>query len=495
MHRSLHTLTFDNRYAQLTDDFYIRVTPSPLPDPYLISYSPTAADLLELHPDAFDRPDTLQILAGNQTLPGMQPLAMLYAGHQFGHYVPQLGDGRALLLGETRTADQHWAWHLKGAGETPYSRHADGRAVLRSSIREYLASEAMAGLGIATTRALSLVGSPQPVYREQPETAATVLRLAPGFVRFGSFEIFYYRQQPQHLKTLADHVIQHHYPELAIEPQPYLGLLREVIQRTADLIAAWQLVGFAHGVLNTDNMSILGLTLDYGPYGFLDQYNPDFICNHTDQTGRYAFNAQPDIGLWNLYCLAQSLLPLLDTTPDAAAEQAKSVLQTYTPRLQQRYATGMQHKLGLTTHHADDPALIADLLTLLQTQQIDYTRFFRQLSHLTQAQMQDTDTPVHRLCREPAACTTWLTRYQHRLQAEHNDDIDRLSRMQQHNPKYILRNYLAQQAISQAEQNDFSLVNRLLQVLTNPYAEHPAEDGLADLPPAWASEIVVSCSS
>ncbi len=495
MHHSLHTLTFDNRFARLPDDFHTRVQPTPLPDPYLISYSPTVADLLALSPAVFDRPDTLQILAGNQTLPAMQPLAMLYAGHQFGHYVPQLGDGRALLLGEVRTAGQHQAWHLKGAGVTPYSRHADGRAVLRSSIREYLASEAMAGLGIPTTRALSLVGSPQPVYREQPETAATVLRLAPGFVRFGNFEIFYYRQQPQHLKTLADYVIRHDYPALAGQPQPYLAFLQTVLNRTADLIAAWQLVGFAHGVLNTDNMSILGLTLDYGPYGFLDQYDPDFICNHTDQTGRYAFSAQPDIGLWNLHCLAQALLPLLGPEPDAAAEQARAVLQAYTPKLQRCYATGMQHKLGLVTHQTDDATLSADLLTLLHTQQVDYTCFFRQLSYLTQAQMQQPDTPVHQLCREPAACTAWLTRYRQRLQAEHSDDTSRQIRMQQHNPKYILRNYLAQQAISQAEHGDFSLINRLLMVLTSPFAEHPVEDALASPPPAWAGEIVVSCSS
>ena len=495
MHHSLHTLTFDNRFARLTDDFYTPVQPTPLPEPYLISYSPAAASLLDLSPEVFDQPDTLQIFAGNQTLPAMQPLAMRYAGHQFGHYVTQLGDGRALLLGEVQAAGQHWAWHLKGAGMTPYSRHADGRAVLRSSIREYLASEAMAGLGIPTTRALSLVGSPQLVYREQPETAATVLRLAPSFVRFGHFEIFYYQQQPQHLKTLADHVIRYDYPTLAAQPQPYLALLQAVIERTADLIAAWQLIGFAHGVLNTDNMSILGLTLDYGPYGFLDQYNPDFICNHTDQTGRYAFNAQPRIGLWNLHCLAQAFLPLLSTEPDAATEQAKAALQTYEPRLQHRYAEGMRHKLGLATHQANDTALIADLLTLLHTQQADYTSFFRRLSHLTQTHMQDTETPLHLLCREPAACTAWLARYQQRLQDEHSNDIRRLPQMQQHNPKYILRNYLAQQAISQAEHGNFSLINQLLQVLANPYAEHPAKDELARLPPDWARKIVVSCSS
>ena len=319
--KTLDTLTFNNRLAQLSADFYTLVQTQPLSDPYLISYSPAAAAVLDLDPAVFQDPHTTQVFAGNTCLPGMQPLAMLYAGHQFGHYVPQLGDGRAMLLGEVQSAhNQHWEWHLKGAGTTPYSRHADGRAVLRSSIREYLASEAMAGLGIPTTRALCLVGSDSPVYREQPETAATVLRMAPSFVRFGSFEVFFYRQQFHHLKTLADYVIQHDFLSLAAAPQPYLALLHEVIQRTADLFAAWQLVGFAHGVLNTDNMSILGLTLDYGPFGFLDNYDPNFICNHSDQEGRYAFAAQPSIGLWNLRCLAQALLPLLDADQDSAIE-------------------------------------------------------------------------------------------------------------------------------------------------------------------------------
>ena len=492
--RTLETLTFNNRFAQLSSDYYTKVQPEPLSDPYLISYSSTSAALLELDRSVFQTPQATQVFAGNTCLPGMQPLAMLYAGHQFGHYVPQLGDGRALLLGEVQTTQhQHWEWHLKGAGPTAYSRHADGRAVLRSSIREYLASEAMAGLGIPTTRALSLVGSDSPVYREQPETAATVLRMAPSFVRFGSFEVFYYRQQPQHLKTLADYVIQHDYPKLASAPQPYLALLHEVILRTADLIAAWQCVGFAHGVLNTDNMSILGLTLDYGPFGFIDQYDPNFICNHSDQEGRYAFAEQPQIGLWNLRCLAQALLPLLDDNQEAAIEQAQTALQSYQPRFQHQYLAGMRLKIGLTTAHEQDQQLIDDLFVLLHNQQIDYTLFFRTLSHLNIKQINDTG--LQTLCAEPDACRPWLDRYQDRLNKENSQDTPRQQLMLQHNPKFILRNYLAQEAITQAEQHDFSMIDRLITVLSTPYAEHPEHETYAGLPPDWAQQIVVSCSS
>ena len=335
------------------------------------------------------------------------------------------------------------------------------------------------------------MGSDSPVYREQPETAATVLRMAPSFVRFGSFEVFYYRQQPQHLKTLADYVIQHDYLKLASAPQPYLALLYEVIHRTADLIAAWQCVGFAHGVLNTDNMSILGLTLDYGPYGFLDQYDPNFICNHSDQEGRYAFAAQPQIGLWNLRCLAQALLPVLDDDPEAAIEQAQTALQSYQPRFQQQCLTGMRLKLGLTTAHEQDQQLINDLFEMMHKQQVDYTRFFRTLSHLNTHQLSD----IASLCTEPDACQPWLTRYQHRLNHENSQNTARQQQMLQHNPKFILRNYLAQEAITQAEQHDFSMIDRLLTVLSTPYAEHPEHEAYAELPPDWAQQIVVSCSS
>ncbi|MEW6613804.1 MAG: protein adenylyltransferase SelO family protein, partial [Pseudomonadota bacterium] len=295
--RPLEDLDFDNSFARLPEPFYSRVMPTPVPAPELLSYNETAAALLDLDPREAQRPEFVEYFSGNRPLPGSEPLAALYAGHQFGHYVPQLGDGRAILLGEVRNrAGERWELQLKGAGRTPYSRGGDGRAVLRSTIREYLCSEAMHGLGIPSTRALCIVGSELEVYRESVERGAVLLRLAPSHVRFGSFEVFFYRDQHAELKLLADYVIERHYPELADGDDRYVRFFQEVVLRTARLLAQWQAVGFAHGVMNTDNMSILGLTLDYGPFGFLDRYDPGFICNHSDHAGRYAFDRQPQIG-------------------------------------------------------------------------------------------------------------------------------------------------------------------------------------------------------
>ncbi|HMZ56797.1 MAG TPA: YdiU family protein, partial [Nitrospira sp.] len=299
---TLETLRFDNRYARLPEAFYAKVNPTPFSSaPFLISANRVAMELLDLDPREATRSEFAGVFGGSLLVPGMEPLAMLYSGHQFGVYVPQLGDGRAILLGEVlNERGERWDLHLKGAGMTPFSRDGDGRSVLRSAIREYLCCEAMHGLGIPTTRALCLVGSDEKVYREQVETGATIVRMAPSHVRFGSFEIFYYRKQHEHLQRLADHVIESYFPHLASTADKYLRFFAEVAERTAALIAQWQAVGWSHGVLNTDNMSILGLTLDYGPYGFMDDYDPGFICNHSDYNGRYAFNQQPYIGLWNL---------------------------------------------------------------------------------------------------------------------------------------------------------------------------------------------------
>ena len=326
---SLETLSFDNSYARLPESFYAKLNPTPFSEPpYLISFNLAAAELIDLDPEQAKRPEFADVFGGSMLVPGMEPLAMLYSGHQFGVYVPQLGDGRAILLGEARNErGERWDLQLKGAGLTPFSRDGDGRAVLRSTIREYLCSEAMHGLGIPTTRALCIVGSEHKVFREQVETSAIVLRMAPSHVRFGSFEILYYRKQHEQLTVLADYVIAHHYPHLVDVSDKYARFFSEVAERTARLIAQWQAVGWAHGVMNTDNRSILGITLDYGPFGFIDDYDPGFICNHSDHNGRYAFNQQPYIGLWNLSCLAQALLPLsqkedlkaaLDLTPRSA---------------------------------------------------------------------------------------------------------------------------------------------------------------------------------
>ena len=296
--RTLEALSFDNSYARLPEAFYAKLNPTPFSSPpYLVHANPSAAKLLDLDPGQFARSESAALFGGGMLAPGMEPLAMLYSGHQFGVYVPQLGDGRAILLGEVKNdRGERWDLHLKGAGMTPFSREGDGRAVLRSTIREYLCSEAMHALGIPTTRALCIVGSDDKVYREQIETAATLVRMAPSHVRFGTFEIFYYRKQHEHLKLLADYVIEQFFPHLSDVREKYAAFFAEVVGRTAKLIAQWQAAGWAHGVMNTDNMSILGLTLDYGPFGFMDEYDAGFICNHSDSNGRYAFNQQSYIG-------------------------------------------------------------------------------------------------------------------------------------------------------------------------------------------------------
>ncbi|HQW90364.1 MAG TPA: YdiU family protein, partial [Nitrospira sp.] len=354
---SLETLTFENSYARLPEVFYAKVNPTPFSTaPFLISANRAAMELLDLDPAEAQRPEFAGVFGGSLLVPGMEPLAMLYSGHQFGVYVPQLGDGRAILLGEVKNGrGERWDLHLKGAGMTPFSRDGDGRSVLRSAIREYLCCEAMHGLGIPTTRALCLVGSDDKVYREQVESGATIVRMAPSHVRFGTFEIFYYRKQHEHLQRLADYTIEMHFPDLAQAADKYARFFTEVVERTAKLIAHWQAVGWSHGVLNTDNMSILGLTLDYGPYGFMDDYDPGFICNHSDYNGRYAFNQQPYIGLWNLSCLAQTLLPF------APKEELKAALDGYQSSVDGHYHTHMRAKLGLVEDRAEDEALLQEL--------------------------------------------------------------------------------------------------------------------------------------
>ena len=333
--RSITALDFDNVFARLPPAFYQVVDPTPLPDPHVVALNPDAAALIDLDLEGVPREALAAYLAGNHRIPGAEPLAMLYAGHQFGVWVPQLGDGRAILLGQVRNArGERWDLHLKGAGPTRFSRMGDGRAVLRSTIREYLGSEALHGLGIPTTRALSIIGSPQPVYREVPETAATLVRLSPSHVRFGTFQLFSSRGMLAEVQQLADHVIEHHLPELQGAPDRVRGLLRHAVERTAELMADWTAAGFAHGVMNTDNMSILGLTLDYGPFGFLDDFDPTFICNHTDTQGRYAFDQQPAVGHWNCTRLAEALLPLI--SQDEALEE----LERYRPAFERRCAVG-----------------------------------------------------------------------------------------------------------------------------------------------------------
>lgn len=497
MKHRLETLPFSNSFASLAPDFYSRVKPTPFSSTSkLIHANPAAAELLHLDNEEFNRPEFVEVFSGKQLHPQSDPLAMLYCGHQFGHLVPQLGDGRAILLGETTTPQGNkWEMQLKGSGLTPYSRDGDGRAVLRSTIREYLCSEAMHGLGIPTTRALCIIGSDDEVYREKIEPGAMLTRLAPSHVRFGSFEVFYYRNQFSQLKTLADYVIEHHYPHLQDHSQKYLAWFEEVIQRTAQLIAHWQAVGFAHGVMNSDNMSILGLTLDYGPFGFMEAYQPSYICNHSDYQGRYAFDQQPNIGLFNLSCFAQAILPLLDEVPETAAEQARDQLAKYQHYFISAYAQLMRAKLGLRETRAEDQHLINDLLKLMARDSVDFTILFRRLANFS-SQPGDNNAFVRDLFLRREAFDQWADRYQTRLRTEQSNDAERQQRIQMVNPKYILRNYLAEMAIRKAEdERDYSEIDRLFKLLQNPYAEQPEFECYADFPPDWAQTIAVSCSS
>jgi len=490
------TLEFDNTYARLPQDFYRRVNPKPLQNTYLVSFNKKAAQIIGLHEALCDDSALLNALSGGTLLPGMDPIATVYAGHQFGSYVPQLGDGRAILLGETRNpAGETWDLQLKGAGVTPYSRDGDGRAVLRSTIREYLCSEAMHGLGIPTTRALCMFGSDEPVYRETIETGAILVRTAPSHVRFGTFEFFYYRSQLESLQQLTDYVIACHHPELMNNADKYLTLLKTVIDKTAKLIAQWQAVGFAHGVMNTDNMSVLGLTMDYGPFGFIEAFDPGFICNHSDYYGRYAFDRQPDIALFNLSCFAQTLLPLLSATPETSVDSAKALLAEFPAQFDRYYRGLWQEKLGLRESRDQDRQLQDSLLKIMDHNNVDYTCFFRALNRFDSSP-DNINNELRDMFIDREAFDQWANVYRQRLRLEKSNDHERRSRMDKVNPKYVLRNYMAEIAIRKAAQEkDYSEIDRLLTLLHAPFDEHPDMEHYAGEPPDWARRIEVSCSS
>jgi uncharacterized protein YdiU (UPF0061 family) len=478
-------LAWPNSFARLGADFYTERQPTPLPSPYWISRNQALARELGLEETWFESQAALEAFTGNRVLSGSQPLASVYSGHQFGQWAGQLGDGRAILLGELEAAGGPQEIQLKGAGSTPYSRMGDGRAVLRSSIREYLCSEAMHGLGIPTTRALCLTGSDAKVRREEIETAAVVTRTAPSFIRFGHFEHFSHGEQHEQLKTLADYVIDKFYPACRDASQPYAALLQAVSERTAHLMAAWQAVGFCHGVMNTDNMSILGLTIDYGPFQFLDAFNPGHICNHSDTQGRYAYNKQPNIAYWNLFCLGQALLPLIEEQ-----DQALAALESYKTVFPQALEGRMRAKLGLPDALPDDKVLIENTFKLLAADKVDYAIFWRRLCHFSSPQGREA---VRDLFLDRPAFDTWALQYSERL-APVNQGLQ-ADLMLKNNPKYVLRNHLGEQAIQAAKLKDFSAVHTLLRLLQSPFEEHPADDSQAGFPPDWAAAIEISCSS
>lgn len=546
----------DDSFVQLGATFHTRLPARALPDPYLVCVSDDALKTLGFAPDAGEDPAFVRFLSGDASAlsaapasvsratdtappdPQSLPYASVYSGHQFGNWAGQLGDGRALGLGElTQDDGERVEWQLKGAGLTPYSRMGDGRAVLRSSIREFLCSEAMDALGIPTTRALSVIGSDLPIRRETVETAAVVTRFAPSFVRFGHFEHFWSTGQHDALRTLADHVIARFYPTLHETDNPYLGLLAAVTLRTAELMAQWQAVGFCHGVMNTDNMSILGLTIDYGPFGFLDGFEAKHICNHTDSGGRYSYQNQPQIGYWNLFCLAQALLPLIAApraddapvaqgTPEAekAIEITQAALAPYKDHYAAAFTDRMRAKLGLETAQDDDTALIDALLTLMDANRADFTLTFRRLATISKHSAETTTAPevtgttdstdgaaqTHAsaaadmdpslgaprdLFIDRAAFDAWAARYRHRLADETRDDAARWEAMRRVNPKYVLRNHLAEIAIRAAREGDYAETHRLLHVLRHPFDAQPEHNAYANLPPDWAGSLEVSCSS
>ncbi len=478
-------LAWNNRFARLGNKFSTRLQPQALPAPYWISRNQAVARELGLEESWFESQESLNAFVGNITLPGSDPLASVYSGHQFGQWAGQLGDGRAILLGELETPSGGMEIQLKGAGKTPYSRMGDGRAVLRSSIREYLCSEAMHGLGIPTTRALALTGSDAKVLREEIETAAVVTRTAPSFIRFGHFEHFSYNDMHVELKALADFVIDSFYPACRDAPNPYAAFLEAVSERTARLMAAWQSVGFCHGVMNTDNMSILGLTIDYGPFQFLDAFDPTHICNHSDTQGRYAYDKQPNIAYWNLFCLGQALLPLI-----GEQDLALAALEPYKSMFPAELETKMLAKLGLTEANSDNKALIESTFKLLAANKVDYTIFWRTLVSFTP---QSGHESLRDLFFDRESFNVWALHYSELL-APVSIGL-RANLMLKNNPKYVLRNHLGEQAIRAAKLKDYSMIHTLSDVLQAPFDEHVDHDALAGFPPDWASGIEISCSS
>ena len=491
-------LPWQHRLTQLGPQFFTRLHPTPVAAPAWAARNHGLAAQLGWPGDLLGDAH-LPAFAGNALLGGSDPLATVYSGHQFGQWAGQLGDGRAIWLGEAMSLLGPQEIQLKGAGPTPYSRRGDGRAVLRSSIREYLCSEAMHGLGIPTTRALCLVASPEPIRRETLETAAVLTRTAPSFLRFGHLEHFAAIGDVDSLRQLADHVIDKHLPECheraaRWQGNPYAALLDVVQERTAQLMAQWQSVGFCHGVMNTDNMSLLGLTIDYGPFQFMDGFNPGHICNHTDTQGRYAYSRQPNIAYWNLFCLAQALLPLIDDQ-----DLTLQVLEGYKTGFPRALGDAMRAKLGLTGDLATedqreaDWQLVEDLLQLLASERVDYTLFWRRLSQAVASGGTHPMTFVQDLFLDRARWQAWCDRYLARLGQSDLAQVGQV--MLRSNPKFVLRNHLAEIAIRQAQSGDFTEMDTLHNLLKSPFDEHPGFEAYADLPPDWASQLEISCSS
>jgi uncharacterized protein YdiU (UPF0061 family) len=480
-------VNLDYSYAHELSDLGSLVKPAGIKNPRLIHVNQPLRQALKLPSSWFGSQSLIKMLFEQQSPLNKWSMAQKYGGHQFGGWNPDLGDGRGLLLGETTDeTGQRWDLHLKGAGPTPYSRFADGRAVLRSTLREYLASEALHHLGIPTSRALCLLTSEEPVYREKQEYAAMMIRACQSHIRFGHFEYFYYRNEHDKLQRLFDYCFKYHFSHVAQDQYPHLGMLKKIVSDTAELVAKWQAFGFNHGVMNTDNMSIHGITFDFGPYAFLDDFAPDFVCNQSDHQGRYAFEQQPSVALWNLNALAHAFSPYLTIS------QIKSALGEFEPQLLSHYYDLMYKKLGLPLGGIGNQDLINQWLNLLEKDKRDYHISFRLLCDVNE--LADNSAFINHFIDRDAA-TIWLKSYQAALLYQGKEPSIRQQQMKQCNPNYVLRNYLAQLAIDDCEQGDFGKFEELLNVLQQPFADLPQYAQYAKSPPNWGKHLKISCSS
>lgn len=478
---NLDNMTLQTPYLLLDEEFYRISEPSPLDEPYLISFNPQAAKLIDLDENACDDPHFVALLNASFTPKGARYFAMCYAGHQFGHYNPWLGDGRAMNLGKTLG----WNLQLKGSGETLYSRSADGRATIPSSIREYLMSEAMHHLGIPTTRALGIIGSKTNVIRSRMESAAMVMRMSTSWVRFGTFEYFFYNKEHAKLEILAEYVIGESYPHLKNDEDRFFKMFCEIVDRTATLVAKWQGVGFNHGVMNTDNMSIEGLTIDYGPYAMLDDFNYNNVCNKSDRVGRYSYGEQPNISYWNLTMLAKAFSPIV------SKERTQKKLDDFgTFIFPNAYVDVMREKLGLMMQVDNDANLVEELIVALHDAFVDHTLFFRTLSRYNGDRV-----PLYDIAMNPVQIDNWLKLYDARLLEETLSQEQRQEKMLQINPKYVLKNYMLEKAIVLAENGNYSMVETLLHIASHPYDELPEFEHFAGDTPEEYKNIGLSCSS
>ena len=489
--RKITDLRFENAYAQLPPGFHQKKDPLGFESPRMVAFNETLAAELGIDPGERQNPLLAEYLCGKRPLGGADPLAMYYAGWQFGVYNPNLGDGRALLLGQIiDERDRRWDLHLKGCGATGFSRGFDGRATLGSSVREYLGSEALHHLGIPSTRALCVVGGTERIERETAEPAAMTLRVAETHVRFGSFEGFYYRGEGESVRTLADYVIARHYPEIPRTKEGYGVFLLATAEKTATTVAMWQAFGFTHGVMNTDNMSVTGLTLDYGPYGFLETFDRDYVPNHSDHFGRYSYGNQPAIARWNLEKFARCLEGLVDK------EQAARAIEVYNRKFSETYRELMLRRFGFKKGKKESLRFAEKTLGLLAESKTDYHIFLRSLSDVRRDGSFEENPWLAELCAASAKWREWIPEYARELRKNSLPDRERKKLMDSVNPRYVLRNHITETAIREAlSREDYSEIEKVRRIFENPFSEQPGHESYAGASPVWARNLVVSCLS